>query len=74
MSKIKNKVHRYEDREYLKRLAEELDFIGREYRLDLRAGTLTVFALPRRHKKSPKPKTKEVRNKRAESAGRRIHD
>ena len=71
MAKIKNKVHRSEDREYLKTLAEETEFIGREYRLDLRAGTLTVFALPKWHKKSKKKKGKQARNKRAESAGRR---
>jgi hypothetical protein len=69
--KIRNKVHRYEDREYLKFLAEELDFMGRHYRLDLKAGTLTVFALPpKRVKKKREDKEKEPRNKRAESAAR----
>lgn len=68
MAKIKNKTIHSEDREYLKRLAEELDFIGRPYRLDLKAGSLIQFALPPQRKKRKKGK-KEARNKRAESAG-----
>lgn len=73
MAKIKNKTIHSEDLDYLKRLAEELEFIGRPYRLDLKRGTLTQFALPPQRKKRKKGKRgkKEARNKRAESAGRR---
>ena len=71
MAKIRNKIHRSNDPEYLKTLAEETEFIGREFDLDLKAGTLTVLALPRRHKKSKHTKKKAARNKRAESAARR---
>lgn len=67
--KIKNVTHRSDDPEQLKFWAEELDFIGRPYRLDLKRGVLTVFAIPPR--KPKKNKNKETRNKRAESAGRR---
>lgn len=70
MTKIKNVHHHSDDPEQLKFWAEELDFIGRDYRLDLKNKTLTVFALPRRHKKSKDAKSK--RNKKAESAGRRL--
>lgn len=70
MAKIKNKTYHSNDRELLKRLAEELDFIGRHYRLDLKAGTLTQFALPPRKPKKRKQRKKEARNKRAESAAR----
>lgn len=38
------------DQEYLKMLAEETRTIGREYVLE--DGHLTIFALPRKHKKS----------------------
>lgn len=72
MAKIKNKTVHSEDREYLKRLADELEFIGRPFRLDLKAGTLTQFALPPRKPKKKKGKRKkDARNKRAESAARR---
>lgn len=71
MTKTRNKRF-YGDIETLERLAEEIEFIGREFYLDRKNSILTVFALPRRHKKSPKVKEKkEARNKRAESAGRR---
>lgn len=72
MAKIKNKTIWSEDRDYLKFLAEELDFIGRPYRLDLKAGSITQFALPpqRNKKKRGKKGKKEARNKRAESAAR----
>ena len=73
MAKVKNKVHRSDDAEYLKTLAEEIEFIGREFYLDLNAGTLTVFALPQRRRKGSKKRQKEARNKRAESAARRDH-
>jgi len=71
MAKIRNKTVHSEDREYLQRLADELEFIGREFKLDLKAGTLTQYALPQRKKKSKKEKQKSERNKRAESAARR---
>ena len=71
MAKIKNKTVYSEDREYLQRLADELRFIGREYRLDLAAGTLIQYALPQRKHMKKKEREKEARNKRAESAGRR---
>lgn len=70
MTKIRNQRFYSEDREWLQNLASEFEWIGREYQLDLKAGTLTVFALPRRHKKSRKS-GKPERNKRAESAARR---
>lgn len=58
--------------ERLQELADEIEFIGREHYLDLKNGMLIVFALPRKHKKSPKTKEeKKTRNKREESAGRR---
>ena len=69
MSKIKNKRHFSKDHEYLKMLAEECDFAGREYDLDLKNDVLIVLALPRRHKKSPK--LKEDRDKRKEKFERR---
>lgn len=69
MAKIKNKRHFSKDHEYLKMLAEECEFAGREFELDLSNDTLTVLALPRRHKKSPKPKAE--RDKRKEKFERR---
>lgn len=61
----------YGTAETLQRLAEEIEFIGREFKLDLKNGVLVVYALPQRHKKSPKTKEKKnERNKRAESASR----
>jgi len=72
--KIKNKRIYSDDSAYLERLADELEFIGRPYKLDLKNGVLTQFALPLRHKKSKETPKKEARNKRAESAGRRNRD
>lgn len=69
MAKIRNKTVYSEDRDYLKYLAEELDFIGREYRLDLNAGTLTQFALPQQSKKVKKERPE--RDKRNEKFERR---
>lgn len=46
MAKIKNSSVYSEDREYLQRLADELEFIGRNYVLDLKEGRLTQLALP----------------------------
>jgi hypothetical protein len=66
--KIRDKRHYSDDPEQLKFWAEEIEFIGRPYRLDLKRGVLTVFARPPR--KNKKKKNKETRNKRAESAGR----
>jgi len=72
MAKIKNKTVWSDDRDYLKFLAEELDFIGRPYKLDLKAGSITQYALPpQKPKKKDKDSKKEARNKRAESAARR---
>lgn len=69
MAKIKNKTVYSDDTEYLQRLADELEFIGRSYRLDLKAGELTQFALqPRRQKKS---KEKQERDKRSEKFERK---
>lgn len=70
MAKIKNKTIHSENREYLKFLAEELDFIGRAYRLDLAAGSITQYAIPPRKPKKKHPHSREPRNKRAESAAR----
>lgn len=70
MAKVKNQRF-WGDEATLRRLADEIKFIGRDYELDLKNGVLIVFALPPRHKKSPKEKKKEERNKRAESAARR---
>lgn len=67
--KIRNKTIYSEDVEYLKRVAEELDFLGRDYILDARAGTLMQIARPKR-KVSKKKRKADARNKRAESAAR----
>jgi hypothetical protein len=74
MAKIKNKRIHSDDAEYLKRLAEELEYIGRHYRLDLKEGVLIQYALPPqkpKRKKEDKDKEREPRNKRAESAQRK---
>lgn len=68
--KVRNKTIYSEDQEYLKRVAEELDFLGRTYDLNLRAGTLTQIARPKK-KVSKKKRKQDARNKRAESAARR---
>ena len=60
------------DRDFLLRIADEQEnYIGRPYKLDLELGLITIYALPKWHKKNRKPKEKVERNKRAESAGRR---
>lgn len=69
--KIKNQRIYSNDPEYLKRLADEIEFIGRPYKLDLKNGVLLVYALPPRKRKAKKEHKKEARNKRAESAARR---
>ncbi len=58
MTKIKNKTVYSDDHTYLKYLAEELDFIGREYKLDLKNNSITQFALAQ-----PKPKPVKVERK-----------
>jgi hypothetical protein len=68
----KNRNHRIwsADKELLQRLADEQEnYIGRPYKLDLTNGLLIIYALPRRHKKSPKEK--KERNKRQEKFERR---
>lgn len=62
--KIKNHRIYSDDQEWLKRVAEDYDFIGRRYRLE--QGQLTVFALQTRPKKRKSDKAKTQRNKRAE--------
>lgn len=71
MAKVKNRTIHSDDREFLKRVAEELDFLGRRFKLDLRRGRLTQFVLPE-HKPKEKGRKgrREARNKRAESAAR----
>lgn len=70
--KIKNKRIHSEDREYLQKLADELEWIGRLYKLDLKEGVLIQYALPpQKPSKKKDPREKEPRNKRAESAARK---
>jgi len=69
VAKIKNKYHHSDDPEQLKFWAEELEFIGRPYKLDLSRGVVVAYALPPQKKKKKKHE-KETRNKRAESAAR----
>lgn len=70
MAKIKNQKIYSDDLDWLQMLADEQrDFIGREFHLDLKRGTLTIFALPKRHKKSKKEK--KQRDKRSEKFERR---
>ena len=54
MTKIKNKSVYSDDKVYLQMLADELEFIGRHYVLDLANGKLTQLALP-----PPKPPKKD---------------
>lgn len=72
MAKIKNKSTYSTDHSYLKRLAEELEFLGRPYKLDL--ANDRIIQIARRPKKVKKKKGKrgEARNKRAESASRNM--
>lgn len=72
MAKIKNKTIWSEDREKLQFLADELEFIGRPYKLNLKEGYLIQFALPpgRTKRRKGKKGKKDARNKRAESAAR----
>lgn len=68
MAKIRNKKH-YGTIEYLERLADELEFLGREHYLDRKNLVLIAYALPRKSKKSAKPKVD--RDKRKEKFERR---
>jgi hypothetical protein len=72
VSSIKNKSVYSNDREYLQRLADELDFLGRGrfYELDLKEGRLTQRIYPPRKVKKKVEKERVERNKRAESAAR----
>lgn len=72
-TRIRNKSVYSSDREYLQRLYDELEFLGRARFavLDLKAGRLTQLVYPpRKPKKSKKEESKAPRNKRAESAAR----
>jgi hypothetical protein len=70
--KIKNKRIHSDDHEYLKYLAEELEWLGRLYKLDLQEGVLIQYALPpQKPSKKKQDRDKEPRNKRAESAARK---
>ena len=74
MSKNKNQRIYSTDHDWLRMLAaEQRDYIGRDFKLDLANNMLTIYALPRRFRQESKKKTddKEPRNKRAESAARR---
>lgn len=69
MTKIRNQ-RIYSTPEHLQMLADEQEnYIGRPYHLDTAAGCLTIFALPKRHKKSKKEK--QERDKRKEKFERR---
>jgi hypothetical protein len=70
MAKIRNKRIYSNDIGYLKFLADELDFIGREYKLDVSQGLLVVYALPPLRKKKKGEREKHERNKRAEKHAR----
>lgn len=72
MAKIKNKVVWSEDRVKLQFLADELEFIGRPYKLNLAEGYIIQYALPpqRVNRGKGKKGKKDARNKRAESAAR----
>ncbi len=74
MAKMKNQ-RIYSNPEHLKMLAEEQRvYIGRDYELDLKAGCLTIYALPRKRVKKRKDDEKaehKDRNKREEKFERR---
>ena len=70
MAKAKNQRIWSQDRDFLQSLADEQEeYIGRPYKLDLNKGLLIIYALPPRHKKSPK--NKQERDKRREKFERR---
>ena len=64
--KVKNKIIYSDDQEFLKRVADELQFLGRPYRLNLAKGEVVQFARVKKRSKAPKSPKKE-RNKRVES-------
>jgi hypothetical protein len=68
---MKNKSVYSKDREYLKRLADELTFMGRHFILDLKEGKITQLVYPPRKPKRKRDDDRQPRNKHAESAGRR---
>jgi len=71
--KIRNQRIYSQDRELLQRLADEQrDYIGRDFKLDLKQGLLIIFALPARYKKK-QDKQRPVRDKRSEKFERRSH-
>ena len=70
MAKIKNKRITSTDHEFLKRLADELEYIGRYYHLDLSQDLLIQYALPPQKPKKKREKEHTPRNKKAESAAR----
>jgi hypothetical protein len=73
VANIKNKSVYSDDKEYLQRLADELNWLGRGRWVDLnlKEGRLTQLVYPpRRQPKKKEEKEKVVRNKRAESAAR----
>ncbi len=51
--------------------AEQQDYIGRDYKLDLANNMLTIYALPLRYKAKKENKPKEERDKRKEKFARR---
>lgn len=68
MVKIRNHRIYSDDQEFLLRLADDYEFLGRRYRLE--RGQLTVFALQTRRKRAKKDKDRTERNKRAEKTYR----
>ena len=65
MAAIKNLVV-YGTQEELVKALEEYKYIGREAELDLNAGKLTVFALPRSYKKKRAAEAKLAARRQAE--------
>lgn len=73
MAKQKNQRIYSTNHEWLQMLADEQEnYIGRDYKLDLKNNMLTIFALPQRRKKD-KTKDKHDRDKRREKFERREH-
>lgn len=72
MANIRNQSVYSDDHEYLQRLADELEWLGRGKFVDLnlREGRLTQKIYPPRKPSKKQVKEKEQRNKRAESAAR----
>ena len=73
MAKQKNQRIYSKDHEWLQMLADEQEnYIGRDYKLDLKNNLLIIFALPQKRKKDKK-KEKQDRDKRREKFERRDH-